>query len=211
MGKIIKSVNVCQSDIIKDIISLYVKCGKIDCDSTYSIGKFYDNTGVEQPMFKFDINPQKEFVEKADATQLPLENESISCLMFDPPFLATTGKSLKDETENNVINKRFGVYPNEKLLHKFYYDALKEGYRVLKYNGIMIFKCQDKVSSGKQYMSHVYIINKAIDVGFYPIDLFVLIAKNRLIANWQRNQKHARKFHSYFLVLKKCNIKIEYT
>ena len=104
-----------------------------------------------------------------------------------------------------------GVYPSEKELHEFYYDSLKEFYRLLKNDGILIFKCQDKISSGKQYLSHIFICNKAIEVGFYPEDLFILLAKNRLIAEWQlKNQKHARKFHSYFYVFKKCNKKIDY-
>ena len=77
-------------------------------------------------------------------------------------------------------------------------------------NGILIFKCQDKVSSGKQYLSHIFIINEAVELGFYPKDLFVLIAKTRLVADWQKNQKHSRKFHSYFLVFEKNNKKIKY-
>jgi len=141
---------------------------------------------------------------------LPLDNESIECQMFDPPFLATTGKSLKTD-EGNIINRRFGVYPSEKELHQFYVDSLLESHRILKKNGILIFKCQDKVSSGKQYMSHVFIMNEAIKIGFYPKDLFILLAKNRIVADWQlKNQKNARKFHSYFWVFEKNGKQIEY-
>ena len=55
----------------------------------------------------------------ADCRNLPLESNSVECIIFDPPFLATTGKSLNDNNENNIINKRFGVYPSEILLHQF--------------------------------------------------------------------------------------------
>lgn len=140
-----------------------------------------------------------------------MENDSIDCEMFDPPFLATTGKSLNDSCGSNIIARRFGVYPFEKELHQFYIDSMKEAYRILKQNGILIFKCQDKVSSGKQYMSHVFIMNEAIKIGFYPKDLFILLAKNRVTADWQvKNQKNARKFHSYFWVFQKTNKNIEY-
>lgn len=132
--------------------------------------------------------------------------------MFDPPFLATTGKSLKKSDDNNILAKRFGVYPNEQELHQMYVDSLSEFHRVLKPGGILIFKCQDKVSSGKQYMSHVFICNEAIKARFYPKDLFILLSKGRLVADWQvKNQKNARKFHSYFWVFEKCNRVIEYT
>ena len=206
----IKSISYDQSEIINGILQLHVPEHKIDCDPTYSKGVFYANTGIDAPQYKFDIMPQDDSVAFADCRELPLDSSSISCLMFDPPFLATTGKSLSEDG-GNIINKRFGVYPNEKALHQFYVDSMKEFHRVLKEDGILIFKCQDKVSSSKQYMSHVFIMNEAIKIGFYPKDLFVLLAKSRIVADWQlKNQKNARKFHSYFWVFQKCNKRIEY-
>lgn len=190
---------------------MHVPSGKIDCDPTYSKGNFYANTGIDEPYYKFDIFPQVNGVEQADCRNLPLPDESLGSVMFDPPFLATTGKSLNRNDDNNIINKRFGVYPNEHELHRMYIDSLAEFHRVLKPNGILIFKCQDKVSSGKQYMSHVFVCNEAVKVGFYPKDLFILLSKGRLVADWQlKNQKNARKFHSYFWVFEKSNKRIEY-
>lgn len=207
----IKSISYDQSEIIKWILDLHVPNGRIDCDPTYSRGNFYNNTGIEHPKWKFDIIPQAVGVEYGDSRNLPLSDQSIYCMMFDPPFLATTGKSLDISDSSNKINKRFGVYPSEKELHQFYVDSMREAYRLLSGNGILIFKCQDKVSSGKQYMSHVFIMNEAVKIGFYPKDLFILLAKNRIVADWQiKNQKNARKFHSYFWVFQKCNKRIEY-
>ena len=209
--KVIKSISYDQSEIIKWIIQLHIKSGKIDCDPTYSKGNFYNNTGIEKPKYIFDISPQTEDTIKADARNLPLEDKSINSIMFDPPFLATTGKSITSSDNNNLINKRFGVFPSEPELHSFYIDAMKEFYRILKKNGILIFKCQDKISSGKQYLSHVFIINEAIKLGFYPKDFYVLLSKNRIIADWQiKNQKNARKYHSYFIVFEKTDKKINY-
>jgi len=212
MNELIKSISYDQAEIIKSILRLHIKDGVIDVDSTYSKGNFYKKTGIQSPIYKFDIDPQTEDTVQASADDLPLENESVNCLMFDPPFLATTGGSLKTGNDNNAINKRFGVFPSEIKLFEFYIRALKETYRVLKQDGIMIFKCQDKISSSKQYMSHCFIYNEAIKIGFYPKDLFILLAKNRIVADWQlRNQKNARKFHSYFWVFQKTNDKIVYT
>ena len=208
--EIIKSISYNQGEIIKWILQLHTN-GHIDVDPTYSKGNFYKNTGITPPKFKFDINPQTNDTIQADARNLPLVNDSVECIMFDPPFLATTGKSLHTNEKNNHINKRFGVFSSESKLHQFYIDSMVEFYRILKNNGVLIFKCQDKISSGKQYLSHNFIINEAIKIGYYPKDLFVLLTKSRLVANWQvQNQKNARKFHSYFLVLQKSNKKINY-
>ena len=209
--KIIKSISYNQEEIIQDILSLYVDNEQIDVDVTYSKGNFYKGTGIKEPLFKLDTNPRYDDVMCCDCRETPFENSSIKSIMFDPPFLATKGRSLGKEDKSNVIVKRFGNYKNEKELHRFYIDSLKEFWRILKDDGVLIFKCQDKVSSGKQYMSHVFICNEAVKQGFYPVDLFILCAENRIYADWQiKNQKHARKYHSYFWVFKKNNKKIEY-
>ncbi len=206
----IKSISYNEQEIIGWILKLHCK-SPIELDPTYSKGNFYKGN-FDAPIYKFDLNPQVAGVKKANAEELPLENESINTIMFDPPFLATKGKSLMIENDSNKINKRFGVYPTEKKLHQFYINALKEFYRILKNDGILIFKCQDKVSSGKQYFSHNFIINEAQAMGYYCKDMFILLAKNRIVADWQlKNQKNARKFHSYFLVFEKSNKQIYYT
>jgi hypothetical protein len=53
----------------------------------------------------------------------------------------------------------------------------------------------------------------ALQVGFYPKDLFILMAKNRINSfngeKW-KNQYHARKHHSYFWVFQKSKCKVNY-
>ena len=206
----IKSVYHNQGLLLRDAIKLHVPDNRIDCDPTYGRGMFYKDTGVQIPKYRFDLAPQVPDVAKADARELPLLEGSIRSIIFDPPHLATKGPSIDTGSNSNLMVKRFGFYPSEEELHQLYQDALVEFYRVLKNNGVVLFKCMDKVSSGKQYMSHCFIYNTAVATGFYPKDLFILVARSRLIANWQRNQQHARKFHSYFWVLEKRAQKINY-
>ena len=208
----IKSIGETDQEIISNILKLHCNGKDIELDVTYSTGGFYKNGLIKKPTYKFDINPQSEEVQKGNAENLPLENESFETIICDLPFLATTGKSLEGTDNNNSINKRFSVYPDEITLHKSYQNVLSELYRICKTDGILIFKCQDKVSSSKQYFSHCFVYQKAIESGWYPKDLFILLAKNRIVANWQKdNQKHARKFHCYYWVFQKNDKKIKYT
>jgi len=205
----IKSISYNQEEILQWILKLHCTTS-IELDTTYSKGNFYKGN-IKKPKYKFDSYPQFKDVKKVVGAEIPLENNCINTAIFDPPFLATKGSSLQINNDSNKIVKRFGNFPTEKLLHQFYIDALIEFYRVLTPDGILIFKCQDKVSSGNQYFSHKFIMNEAEKIGYYCKDMFILLAKNRIVANWQlKNQKNARKFHSYFLVLQKKNKKIEY-
>lgn len=208
-NKIIKSISYSQDEILSWIIKLYCPNG-FSLDPTYSKGIFY-KYNIKQPKYRFDINPLFGFVKKSDCRKMKFKNSSLQSIIFDPPFLATTGKSLKSNNDNeNIIAKRFGVYKNMKELWEFYKDSLVEFKRILIDNGFLIIKIQDSISSGKQYLSHHFITQEAIKLNLYPKDLFILLAKNRIIADWQRNQKHARKFHSYFLVFQKLKVNIHY-
>lgn len=196
MKNLIKSTNYSQTEIIKDILKLHCPHG-IDLDPTYSKGNFYKSGDVEQPRIKSDLIPKFDDVISSDACNLNfIDDLSLKSIMFDPPFVAGHTK----QKPTGVIGERFHGFPYMKDLLSWYDLCLEEFYKKLSKKGVLIFKCQDTVSSGKQYFSHVHIINKAESLGFYTKDLFVLNAKNRLIGHNHKNQKHARKFHSYFLV-----------
>lgn len=206
---IIKSTYYKQDELLSNLIMLHCKERSIQCDVTYSKGVFYKN--LKQPIYKFDINPQTKDTIKASSVQLPLPDNSIESLMFDPPFVMGSGPSMNKIKEGqNMIAHRFGMFKNYKELFSYYKDSIKEFSRVIKDNGTLIIKCQDCVCSGLNHFSHCYIMNIGIEYGFYPKDLFILNAKSRIISGKVKNQKHARKFHSYFWVFKKEKCKINY-
>lgn len=211
--KPIQSVNREQENVINDILFLHSPNKRIDVDVTYSKGVFYKSGKVAQPTYKFDLMPQTEDTIQADSRCLPLDDDSVETIMFDPPFIIA-GESYKNNTDSNSskIAKRFSAYKNFDELKEHYYNSLSEFYRILKKGGIVIFKCQNTVSGGKQLFSHYFILKSALDIGFYPKDEFVLLSKSKMTSfggRWKR-QQHAMKHHSYFLVLKKENCKVDY-
>lgn len=196
--KIISTIGYDQHEIIKDIISLHCPQG-IELDPTYSKGNFYNRPGIDEPLEKFDLFPQTDDTLRANANNLPHLNSSISSIMFDPPFLVGYTK----EKPSGIIGERFHGFRYIKDLWDWYSECLAEFYRILEPKGILIFKCQDTVSGGKNWFSHVYIMKEAERIGFYNKDLFILLAKNRIVGHNHSKQQHARKYHSYFIVLKK--------
>ena len=209
----IRSVSYSQEEIINNILALHAPEGVIDADVTYSKGVFYKSGVVKQPRLKFDLEPQTADTIASDSRSLPLEVQSVNCIMFDPPFVIA-GNTYKTNTDENSsrIAKRFSAYSNFEQLKEHYYNSLKEFHRVLKDGGIVIFKCQNTVSGGKQLFSHYFILKSAIELGFYPKDEFVLLSKSKMTSfggRWNK-QQHAMKYHSYFLVLKKEKKNINY-
>ena len=200
----IETVSGNQAEILNNILKLYCPSG-FDLDPTYSKGVFYQ--AVPKPKLKYDISPEVKGVIQSDCRKLPLDSDTLNSIVFDPPFVCGSQRNGKP----GIIRNRFGYYRNVPELWVFYRDSLFEFHRILRQEGILVFKCQDTIESTKQYLSHVEIITHACNIGFYPIDLFVLTANNVLISPNMTNQQHARKTHSYFLVFQKIISKVKYS
>jgi tRNA G10 N-methylase Trm11 len=202
----IKSVYYDQIEILQSIMEL---CGikRFCADVTYGNGKFYDNDKIKKPLFRFDIDPQPGHdVLQYSSTKLPLENNKIKSLVFDPPFL-TYVRAAREGNGSMIMAKRFGGYWRYDELEKHYRETLIEAHRVLGKKGIMIFKCQDIIHNHKMHCTHMNVMDWAKEL-FRLKDLFILPVKHRMPIPQQEGtknkvQKHARIFHSYFMVLEK--------
>lgn len=214
---VIKSVSHDQKEIMYNIMKLHNNGKPFYADMTYSSGKFYepkknDKYVIPQPTVKLDVVPQFDDVLKLEPFgELPFDDNSIESIVIDLPFVIAPRDSASTKLDNqdgrNVIMNRFSsYYPVAEMLES-YYHWIEEAYRVLKPNGICIFKCQSTVTGGKQLMSCEYSWLCATSVGFYTLDQFYLLAKNRLHSGKIKTQQHARKYTSTFYVFKKANNK----
>ena len=105
---IIRSISFDQTEIISNILKLHCNGARIDLDPTYSIGNFYE-TGIRAPKFKFDISPRTTDTIKADASFLPIKDNSMKLIIFDPPFVAGSRKDGKP----GIIKDRFVYFDTE--------------------------------------------------------------------------------------------------
>lgn len=195
----IKSIYQSNDEILNAIIKLHCPNG-FDCDMTYGNGVFWKN--IQKPKLCYDITPLHDGVIEADSQMLPLDACSIGNCVFDPPFL-TYVKNGRDHNSKVAMTSRFGGYYKYEELEDHYRGTISEAYRVLKRKGKMIFKCQDIIHNHRMHCTHANVITWAEGEGFRLVDLFVLLAKHRMPGPQKGTQRHARIWHSYFLVLEK--------
>lgn len=192
----VRSVMTKDQEIISAIVKLHNKGENFQVDPTYSTGRFWE--GLTAPELKFDINPQVGGVVQASADNLPIDDNSIQSIMFDPPFVVRVKSEAK-----GIIHNRFSSLTSIKSLWEFYDCSLEEFNRILKKGGIIAFKCQDTIDGGKEYWSHYEIMKKAESLGLQCVDIFVLHHPSVMFSPNMKIQQHARKTHCYYLVFKK--------
>lgn len=195
--EVIKSIQNSDRDILQSIQTMFLDNKNFDLDPCYSTGKFYED--LERPMIKMDKDPQIEGVEKNDLMEgIMLGSNSIQSIVFDPPFMFGT----HGQTKNNIMTKRFTMFDSWQELEAMYKQALKEFHRILVKGGIVAFKCQDYTDS-QTTLTHCYVWKWALEQGFKTEDMFIMAFKGGRVWNSKLVQRHARKYHSYWFVLKK--------
>jgi hypothetical protein len=192
--KTISSISFSQDEI--PIIHLHIPAG-IELDATYGYGDFYKT--INEPRIRFDLDPKVDGCPVADCSkEIPLPNGFVSSAIFDPPFILTEHK----DSDPTIPARKYGYFKKISELRDMYESSIKEYHRVLQPGGVLVIKCQDMAHALQNHFVHVEVMNTCSRIGFKPIDLFILLARNRFTGN-VGTQRVARKFHSYFIVFKK--------
>jgi hypothetical protein len=189
-------------EVFPYVLSLYVAPGQTVADVTHGKGVFWRNI----PRDTYRLLPS-DLSTGVDCRELPYEDATIDCVVFDPPYMHTPGGTAHVNHQNYEGYYRNNVSSSDKKYHEavldLYFTAAEEAFRVLKPEGIYIVKCQDEVCANQQRLTHVEVINGLSDRGFVAEDLFVVVRNGKPGVSRILRQVHTRKNHSYFLVFYK--------
>lgn len=197
-------------EVFPKILALHVSVGSVIADVTYGKGVFWKRVDTgKYTLHATDIQTG------VDCRKLPYADESHDCIVLDPPYMeglfrrsqdhlagAGTYAAFRDHYSNGEETNGGPKYHAAVL--DLYFKAGREACRVLRPGGVLIVKCQDEVSANTQRLTHVEIINEYQSLGFYVKDLFIIVRPNRPGVSRLLRQEHARKNHSYFIILLKC-------
>jgi len=201
------------ADIFPAILDLHVPAGSVVADVTWGNGVFWSKVTPG----KYDVRPT-DVKTGVDCRKLPYTRESIDCVVLDPPYMEGLYRRDKSHLAGSGSHSAFReAYSNGDetttgpkyhfAVLSMYIEAAKEAARVLRPEGVFIVKCQDEVSANTQRMTHVEIILVCERMGFYTKDLFIVVRQNAPVISRLKQQVHARKNHSYFLVFVKTTKK----
>ena len=194
----IKTISYDQTEILAWIMRLYNNRLPFDCDLTASKCIFWKS--LPKPEHLFDVNPQIEGVQHLSEAD-NLKDCSFNSVVFDLPFLVSKGAMSK-------IKERFTYFESVDEIYKANDEMLKRSYRLLKEQGLLVVKTMDICHGNKQIWISDYVIKKAEELGLELIEKFILLSNLRLFAR-TRQQKVARKYHSYFFVFRKKTTQIQ--
>lgn len=181
-----------------DVARLYLKASDLVLDTTYGYGRFWRQVDpLPRRVVRMDRFATWDIV--ADYRCLPFAAETFNAVVYDPPYKNGTSHDMNEDQDgyaNNLRPER-GV----KAVNAMYEVSVSEAWRVLKPGGVLICKGMDQVESAR---TNWFLHSPAMlpSERWEPLDLFVVVRRGRPTMR-HPYQIHARKAHSYFVVLRK--------
>lgn len=191
------------TEVFADILKLYAPQGSIVLDMTFGRGMFWkrvDRSDIKRLTCDLAFG-EPDF--KCDFRSIPLPDASVDIAVLDPPYATTKspthsrGKCAEDFAYGLAGGTESQTRTSNEDNVTLYLEGAKEAHRLLRPKGFLVLKTQDDAT----FWKHVRLMD--ID-GFVCEDLFIVVNPRPPVwdPRW-KVQHHARKNHSYFIVLKK--------
>jgi SAM-dependent methyltransferase len=190
------------ADLLERVLSFYPrKFPKRILDATVNGGRFW--RGTTRKVIGIDIESCHRPTIIADNTRMPFRDRFFDVVVYDPPHIPNQGKD-----KSKDFNTRFGLgtrSPKEKgyTFAHTYPPFVREAYRVLKPEGILLCKIADYVHDHRYQWAHIDLLHAARAVGFQACDCIIKVRKGPIIDPKWKVAHHSRRQHCYWLVFRK--------
>ncbi len=190
------------AELLEIMLNFYPrKKPKSILDATVNARRFW--RGSKRTVIGLDINPDFQPDVVADNTRMPFADGSFDVVVYDPPHIPNQGKDKQKD-----FNRRFGLVlrslkENGYSFSHTFPPFVREAYRVLKREGILLCKIADYIHGHRYQWAHLDLLEAARGAGFCPCDCIVKIRKGPIVDPRWKIAHHARRHHCYWLIFRK--------
>ena len=183
-----------------DLMADCARLGYLDglvVDVTYGLGRFW--TKHRPDLFlAYDLDPARavDGVELADCRQLPLHDQSVDSVVFDPPYKLNGTSTGQGVAASDAAYGVAGGYVPARDRHALLLDGTSEALRVAR--RYVLVKCQDQISSSKYHPQTFLVWERARSHGAELVDLLHVVGGRAQPPG--RRQVHASRNYSSLLV-----------
>lgn len=169
-------------------------------DVTYGRGRFWKNSSYSDRLIRMDGEPSVRTVIKRDFAKTGLGDRSLDVVVFDPPHISENDTPRASRLVRSGMG--FGSVEKAADVTALFPGFLREAWRILRADGVVLCKISDQVHRGRSRWQHVSLMLEAERRGFMVCDLIVKVRRMALMGAWKR-ALHARKVHAFWIVLRK--------
>jgi SAM-dependent methyltransferase len=170
-------------------------------DATINGGRFW--RGSKRKIIGVDIEASHRPTVVANNTQMPFKGEFFDVVVYDPPHIPNQGR---DQQKDFSVRFGLGSHSPKEMGYTFTHTFppfVKEAYRVLRPEGILLAKITDYVHHHRYQWAHVEFVQAARVVGFQACDCIVKTRKGPIIDPKWKVAHHSRRQHCYWLIFRK--------
>jgi len=140
-----------------------------------------------------------------DNAMMPFRPECFDVVVYDPPHIPNQGRDRSKD-----FNRRFGLGARSAKEHGYtfthtYPAFMREAYRVLRDEGVLLSKITDYVHNHRYQWAHVELIKAGEQVGFTACDCVIKVRKGPIIDPKWKVAHHTRRQHCYWIVFRKSH------
>jgi SAM-dependent methyltransferase len=172
-------------------------------DATVNVGRFW--AGSQRQVVGLDIDPKFRPDVVADNRRQPFKDGCFDVIVYDPPHIPNQGSDRSKD-----FNTRFGLVLKSSAKNGYnftylYPPFLREAFRVLRQEGVLLCKVADYIHNHCYQWAHIEVIRAATEAGFRPCDCIIKVRKGPIVDPKWKMAHHARRQHCYWIVLRKSN------
>lgn len=192
------------AELLEQLLSFYPRNDpKRILDATVNGGRFWQAS--KRHVIGLDKEASHRPMIVGENAYMPFGDCFFDVVVYDPPHIPNQGKD-----KSKDFNTRFGLVvkstkENGYSFSHTYPPFLREAYRVLKPEGILLCKITDYIHDHQYQWAHVEFIQAATLAGFRPCDCIIKIRKGPIIDPKWKVAHHTRRQHCYWLVFRKSD------